>query len=155
MNLAELSNVLWRQRQLLDQLLFRLTVEQMLLSDCHVRWLNRATNAVEDVLDALRESDVVRSMVLIEVAEELELGPAATLLEVSVAAGGPWTGIFEDHRRAFLEMTDEVRSLVAANQLWLGHRSGAAVDLFEEYAFEAARSSASARVQPSLVDFLR
>ena len=31
MSLAELSNVLWRQRQLLDLLLFRMTVEQTLL----------------------------------------------------------------------------------------------------------------------------
>lgn len=155
MNLAELSNVLWRQRQLLDQLLFRLTVEQMLLSDRQIRWLNSAMNAVEDVLSALRDCDVVRSMVLIDIAEELGLAHDATLQEVSVAAGGAWSGIFEDHRRAFLDMTDEVRALVSSNNLWLGHRSGAPVDLFEEYAFEAALSSAVARMQPSLADFLR
>lgn len=155
MNLAELSNVLWRQRQLLDQLLFRLTVEQMLMSDRQLRWLNWAMNAVEDVLAALRECDVVRSMVLIDIAEELGLAHDATLQEISAAAGGAWSDIFEDHRRAFLEMTDEVRALVEANHLWIGHRSGAPLDLFEEYAFEAALSSAVARMQPSLADFLR
>ena len=39
MGLSEASNILWRQRHLLELLLFKLEVEQTLLASGRLRWL--------------------------------------------------------------------------------------------------------------------
>ncbi len=132
MALAELSNVLWRQRQLLDLLLFRMSVEQTLLASRQVRWLARATDEVEAVLDEMRETELVRSVVLQDAAAELRLGGDPSLREVAEAAPAPWDEIFEEHRRAFLALTDEVQTIAASNRELLGREQRATRDLIEE-----------------------
>lgn len=132
MSLAELSNVLWRQRQLLDLLLFRMTVEQTLLVGRQVRWLARATDEVEAVLDEMRDTELVRTVVLQEVAEELGLGTDPSLRELAQAAPAPWDDIFEEHRRAFLGLTDEVQTIAASNRELLGREQRATRELIEE-----------------------
>jgi hypothetical protein len=132
MSLAELSNVLWRQRQLLDLLLFRMTVEQTLLVGRQVRWLARATDEVEAVLEEMRQTEVVRAMVLQDAATELGLGDDPSLREVAEAAPSPWGDIFEEHRRAFLGLTDEVQTIAAANRELLGREQRATRELLDE-----------------------
>lgn len=132
MSLAELSNVLWRQRQLLDLLLFRMTVEQTLLVGRQVRWLARATDEVEAVLEEMRDTELVRTVVLQEAAAELGLGTDPSLREVAVAAPEPWGEIFEEHRRAFLGLTDEVQTIAASNRELLGREQRATRELIEE-----------------------
>ena len=39
MGLSEVSNILWRQRQLLELLLFKLEEEQLVLKSGSTRWL--------------------------------------------------------------------------------------------------------------------
>lgn len=137
MSLAELSNVLWRQRQLLDLLLFRMTVEQTLLVGRQVRWLSRATDEVEAVLEEMRETELVRSVVLSEVAGELRLGGEPSLREVSQHAPAPWGDIFEEHRRAFLALTDEVQTIAASNRELLGREQRATRELLDELSGES------------------
>ncbi len=132
MNLAELSNVLWRQRQLLDLLLFRMTVEQTLLVGRQVRWLARATDEVEAVLEEMRQTELVRAVVLEEVSQELGLGPDPSLRELVEAAPTPWGDIFEEHRRAFLSLTDEVQTIAASNRELLGREQRATRELIDE-----------------------
>lgn len=132
MSLAELSNVLWRQRQLLDLLLFRMTVEQNLLVSRQVRWLARATDEVEAVLDEMRDSELVRAVVLAEVAAELGLGPDPSLHDLVTAAPDPWAQILDEHRRAFLALTDEVQSIAASNRELLGREQRATRELLDD-----------------------
>jgi hypothetical protein len=131
-SLAELSNVLWRQRQLLDLLLFRMTVEQTLLVGRQVRWLARATDEVEAVLEEMRQTELVRSIVLQDAADELGLGVEPSLRELAEAAPAPWGEIFEEHRRAFLALTDEVQTIAAANRELLGREQRATRELLDE-----------------------
>src|SRR5690606_17023831 len=58
----ELSNLLWQERQLLDRLLFKLKVEQMLLAAGETRWLPMATTEAEEVLLATREVSLSRDV---------------------------------------------------------------------------------------------
>lgn len=134
MSLAELSNVLWRQRQLLDLLLFRMTVEQTLLVGRQVRWLARATDEVEAVLEEMRQTELVRAVVLQDAAEDLGLGIDPSLRELAEAAPEPWCDIFEEHRRAFLALTDEVQTIALANRELLGREQRATRELIEELA---------------------
>ncbi len=143
MSLAELSNVLWRQRQLLDLLLFRMTVEQTLLVGRQVRWLSRATDEVEAVLEEMRETELVRSVVLQNIADDLRLHGEPSLREVAEAAPAPWGDIFEEHRRAFLGLTDEVQTIAASNRELLGREQRATRELLDELSGDSMSRRAS------------
>lgn len=54
MGLAQVSNLLHRERQLLESLLFKLEEEQLLLAGRKSRWLAMASREVEAVLEAVR-----------------------------------------------------------------------------------------------------
>ena len=75
MGLAEVSSTLWRQRELLELLLFKLEEEQVLLTSGRTRWLARATREVEVVLEEIRRAELLRAVQVDEVAVELGLEP--------------------------------------------------------------------------------
>jgi hypothetical protein len=52
--LADLSSILWREREMLELLLFKLEEEQLVLASGRGRWLVHATREVEMVLDHIR-----------------------------------------------------------------------------------------------------
>ena len=62
MGLAEVSSTLWRQRELLELLLFKLEEEQVLLTSGRTRWLARATREVEVVLEEIRRAELLRAL---------------------------------------------------------------------------------------------
>ena len=47
MSLTDLASVLWRSRELLEMLLFKLEEEQLLLASNRSRWLSHATREVD------------------------------------------------------------------------------------------------------------
>ena len=59
--LADLSSILWREREMLELLLFKLEEEQLILASGRGRWLAHATREVEMVLDQIRRTEVVRA----------------------------------------------------------------------------------------------
>ncbi|HET9419737.1 MAG TPA: flagellar export chaperone FlgN, partial [Nocardioides sp.] len=59
--MERLSQVLWRERELLEELLFRLEVEQLVLASGRNRWLPAAAADVERLLHDLRRTEVMRA----------------------------------------------------------------------------------------------
>ncbi len=116
MGLQEVSNILWRERQLMDLLLFKLEEERLVLTSGSGRWLNHATREAEMVLEELRETELGRAIEVAAIAEEFGLSPNASLQELQQRAPTPWDTIFAEHRRAFLEMAQEISSVTAANR---------------------------------------
>jgi hypothetical protein len=116
MSLSEISNLLWRERQLLELLLFKLEEEQLVLAAGRTRWLAAATREVEAVLDEIRRVEIARSTEVEVLAVELGLGPGPSLRELGEVIPAPWGGIFEEHRRAFLTTTDEITTLAHSNR---------------------------------------
>src|SRR3954452_10372522 len=116
MALSEVSNILWRERQLLELLLFKLEEEQLVLAAGRTRWLNQATREVEMVLVEIKRAELERSMAVDEVAAQLGLPAGASLRSLSEAAPAPWSGILDQHRRAFLGATQEVVALAQLNR---------------------------------------
>src|SRR3546814_16070527 len=58
-----------------------------------------------------------RSSVAIDaVAETLGLAPGCSLRELAEAAPSPWDGIFNEHRTAFLTLTEEVSMVANTNR---------------------------------------
>jgi hypothetical protein len=116
MGLQEVSSTLWQERNLLELLLFKLEEEQLLLAAGRTKWLARATREVEVVLDRIREAEIMRSIEVDELAPSLLLPVGPSLQQLAEHAPPPWDTMFLDHRQAFLELTDEITNLAAANR---------------------------------------
>ena len=116
MTLTEVSNILWRERQLLELLLFKLEEEQLLLAAGRSRWLAHATREVETVLAEIKRVELSRAAQVEGLAIEMGLEPTASLRELAEVAPPPWDSVMQDHREAFLAATQEISSLAADNR---------------------------------------
>lgn len=116
MSLSEVSNILWRERQLLELLVFKLEEEQLVLAAGRNRWLPHATREVETVLGEIKRIELDRSVTLTGVAGELGFSEAPSLRELAATAPAPWDGIFAEHRRALMELAQEIDSVAKANR---------------------------------------
>ena len=116
MTLTEVSNILWRERQLLELLLFKLEEEQLLLAAGRSRWLAHATREVETVLAEIRRVEATRAGEVEALAVSMGLAPTASLRELADAAPAPWDTVFNDHREAFLAATQEISALAQDNR---------------------------------------
>ncbi|GIH97922.1 flagellar protein FlgN [Planobispora siamensis] len=116
MSLADLSSTLWRIREMMDLLLFKLEEEQLVLAAGKTRWLPHATREVEMVLEQIRKSEVLRAAQVDAVAAEFGLAPAPSLQALAAAVDEPWSEIFQQHRVAFLTLTAEITAMAEANR---------------------------------------
>lgn len=120
MGANELSASLWRERELLDLLVFKLEEEQLLLAAGKSRWLQYATREVEQVMDRLRTAGLSRSVEVSAVAREWGADENSTLREmVEHAPEGPWAELFSAHLQAMAELTSQIRELRDLNELLL------------------------------------
>jgi hypothetical protein len=113
---AEVSDTLWRERELLDLLLFKLDSERLLLRAGSVRWLARSTHEVDLVLEQLQLVEITRALEVDDLAAQLGLPPGATLSDLAAVAPTPWTELFHAHRAAFRTLIDQVSVLAEANE---------------------------------------
>ena len=116
MGVAEVSNVLWREREQLELLLFKLDEEQMVLSSGRTRWLAHATREVEIVLGQLRESELLRAVEVDAYASALGLPPGPSLQALAEASSQPWRDLLMAHRDALVELTTEISTVADANR---------------------------------------
>ena len=116
MSLPDLAAVLWRQRDLLERLVYRLECEQLLLAAGRTRFLAMATGEVETLLAELRVLEMQRCGAADRVAAEAGLHPGASLEELAGVVQPPWTGVLVEHREALLGLTRELASLAETNR---------------------------------------
>ena len=114
--LTDLSSDLWRLRELLELLLFKLEEEQVLLASGRTRWVPHATREVELVLDQIREGEKVRATRTRAIAQALGLPEDVSMVNLANAAPAPWGDMLHQHRRAFLALTAEITGLAKANR---------------------------------------
>ena len=125
MSLSEVSNILWRERQLLELLVFKLEEEQLVLASGRTRWLSHATREVETILAEIKRVELERAMALAGASAELGISDAPTLRELAAIAPAPWDGIFAEHRRALLTLAQEIEAITRSNRdmLQRGHQA--------------------------------
>lgn len=114
--MENLSLILWRERELLETLLYRLEQEQLILASGRSRWLARAAREVEAVLETLRETELLRSVAADEAARALGMTANPSLRALAEASSEPWRTILHDHREAFVNYTQEVMELATVNR---------------------------------------
>jgi hypothetical protein len=156
MSMEDLSAVLWRERELLETLLFKLEVEQLVLATGRTRWLAPAAREIEEVLDAVRETELLRSLAADAVALELGLNPNPSLLDIAEACDEPWRSIWLDHRETFTAVSAEITEMAANNRelLTSGYQAAKAtlLSLSDQPGTYAADGTAVSARRTSLVD---
>ncbi|GAA1337951.1 flagellar protein FlgN [Arthrobacter roseus] len=120
MGAEELSALLWKERELLELLIFKLEEEQLILTSGKTRWLQHATREVEQVLERLRAAGLARTVEVGSVAAEWGTPEEATLRQLAGdAPPGPWSSIFAAHLKAMTESTTKIRELRETNEQYL------------------------------------
>lgn len=119
--LSTLSQTLWRQRALVEVLLYRLEVQQMVLASGKTRWIDMSSRDVEGAITDLRSEELMRATAVASVAPLLHVPETASLTDLAIAAGEPWDQILRDHQAAFLSLIGSVEAVSRDNRELLNH----------------------------------
>ncbi|HUG84930.1 MAG TPA: flagellar export chaperone FlgN [Euzebya sp.] len=138
---SDVSNILWRERQLLDLLHFKLEVEQSLLATGRTHWLSHATREIEMIIEEVKQAELVRSMEVHSLCEQLGVSETPTLRALIGRLPEPWGGIFEDHRHAFLLAIQAILGLAESNRELLARGYQAAREALATMGAEGVRTS--------------
>jgi hypothetical protein len=128
--MEDLSLILWRERELLETMIYKLEVEQLVLSSGRTRWLAAAAREVEAVVEALRETELLRAVAADEAAAAIGLSANPSLRALAEAVEEPWQSILMDHRQAFVAYTQEILEIASANRELLSVGQQAARETF-------------------------
>jgi hypothetical protein len=101
---ASLCTRLWLERDLLEQLLFKLTEVQLVVGSGSTRWLNKADDEARHALLALQDTEVARAVAVEDLIRRCNVGSDSTLRELIAIAPSPWDSLLTDH-------CDELRNL--------------------------------------------
>lgn len=121
----DLSLILWRERELLDTLLFKLEQERLMLASGRTRWLGECAREVESVLERIRQTEVLRAVAADSAAEQAGLASNPSLRVLAESVDEPWRTILTDHRDAFMSLTNEISDLATTNRdlITVGYRA--------------------------------
>jgi hypothetical protein len=113
---AAVGALLWDERETLENLLYRLVHEQLILVSGTTRWLSKADSEVRAAVGMLRTSEVIRAAEVDSLAARLSLPPQTTLVELAKIAPEPWPLVFTEHREALRALVFEIDSVAAENR---------------------------------------
>lgn len=113
----ELARLLSVERRLLELLLFKLVEGRHLLAAGEARFLPYAAAEVERAMERVQEAELRRSMLVAELAHELDVAEEQlTLSALARDSVEPFRTIFADHRLAFLELAAEIEDVTRQNR---------------------------------------
>ena len=116
MSLSEISNILWRERQRLELLVFKLEEEHFVLASGRTRWLAHAAGEVETILEEIKRVELERAIAVAGSVGELGTSDAPSLRELAAIAPSPWDGIFAEHRHALSLLAQEIDAVTTSNR---------------------------------------
>jgi hypothetical protein len=174
-SMEELSHVLWRERELLEMLAFKLEEEELLLAHGRSRWLAYASREIQTVLDTIQSTEVLRALTADTVAAAMGVPSNPSLLALAESSDEPWRTILLEHREELVALVAQVTVMAAASRELLnagystlpyrshamvghagGHAENSTVDpQLHEVVYRAALATTERVLQPTLLDFLR
>ncbi|GAA1135985.1 flagellar protein FlgN [Nesterenkonia lutea] len=120
MSVNALSTRLWRERELLDLLQFKLEEQQLLLVSGKSRWVGHAAREIETVLEKLREASLSRAVASSWVAAELGMPEDVTLAQLAAAVNEPaWREVLNQHLQALRTSASSITALRDTNSTYL------------------------------------
>ncbi len=114
--MEDLSLILWRERELLETLLYKLEIEKLVLASGQTRWLATAAREVEAVLAAVRETELLRAIAADEAAASIGMASNPSLRALAETVDEPWKSILLDHRDAFVTYMRQITEIAAVNR---------------------------------------
>ena len=117
--LSEFCGVLWREREVVERVLFKVLGQQLVLKAGQTRWLVAANTEIELAVNDLRVIEVLRCAEADRLAEQLDIGHGATLAELAAAAPEPWGSILAEHRDALRDLATEIDRSIRENRALL------------------------------------
>lgn len=139
MGAHELSSLLWKERELLDVLTYKLETEQLLLTAGKTRWIQYATAEVEAVIEQLRLAGLARAVAVSALGVQWGTPENASLSEIAEGApAGPWGDIMKAHLAAMVAQTRVIRALRDANEQFLRAASRSAQETLSSVQPETA-----------------
>ena len=130
LRMEDLSLVLWRERELLETLLYKLEVEKLVLATHSTRWLAAAARDVELLLETVRETELLRAVAADAAAASVGVASTPSLRALAQAVDDPWRSILLDHHKAFVACTRDLVETAAVNRELLTAGQQAARDVF-------------------------
>jgi hypothetical protein len=112
---AAVSATLWLQRESLEELLFKLVEEQLVVSTGATRWLHRVDSEVRTSMERVQSGEVMRAVEVQALTASLDLDVDASLAEIADAATEPWSTLLHEHRAALRDLAFEVKGVAAEN----------------------------------------
>lgn len=113
----DLSMHLIRERELLELLLFKLDVQQMLLATGRTRWIPQTVNEIERVLAQMPTTALTRDTLVVAVSAEWGAPDATTLRElIDVAPTDAWREVLSGHLDAMLGLAAEIGEMKKINE---------------------------------------
>ncbi len=129
MGASEVSALLWRERELLELLLFKLSVQRLVLENGQMRWVGLASREIEQVLGLLRETSLSRDVEMTALAHAWGNPQAVKLSDLAaVAPTEPWREILLDHRAALTALMSELSQEKTSAEMYLRQASLAVQD---------------------------
>ena len=158
MSLNSLTTLLWRERELLDLLEFKMEEQQLLLLAGKSQWVDRAAQEIETVLEKVQTASLARAVESATVATELRLDADAALAQIVAAVKDPaWRDVLEGHLTALRGSTSRIAALRETNTQYLRTAQRAAQETLanldaETYSGTGGRSSDRAGRSSGLLD---
>lgn len=117
MGLHQLSDELWRERRLLDLLLFKLEGQELLLLSGRDQWVGHATRELEAVLDRIRGTELARAIAADVVALLVGAPDGSSLPDLARHAPSPWDDLLTGHHEALVALTAAIAAVAAQNRV--------------------------------------
>lgn len=166
--LSDLSQILWRERETLELVLFKLEEQRLLLVDRQDRWVSHASRELDRVLDQLGAMELNRALASAAAAAELGVKDDSGLRDLAAAAPPPWPSVIERHVGALVRLAEEVVEVAATNRALLAEglagvrramnsraRRPSTRMLVDAAGYHAALETNERVLQPSLVDAVK
>lgn len=107
-HIEAVSDLLWRERRLLEQLAYRLEAQRLMLVAGKTRYLVQAAHEVGESLEEIRQCERERSEVVEIASIVLEMSASPTLQELVQASPEPWASLLDDHRDVLSSLRTEI-----------------------------------------------
>ena len=115
-NLDELSRTLYKQRELIEMLAYRLEVQQLILMSARADRLQYALDDVETVMAEIRRVERNRDLIVRKCAQALGLPENTTLTMLRERTPEPWSSTLADHQSALLALVASTESTASSNR---------------------------------------
>jgi hypothetical protein len=131
--LSELSHALWRQRDQITRLIYRLEVQQLVLASGRNQWIALSTEEVDDAIEEVRRHERSRIALVEDLAPLLGTAPDASLRDLIGAVDTPWDMVLTEHHTEFLRLATEAEDAAKSNRDLLHHGLTDVRDLLESF----------------------